>query len=68
VTFVLRAGPDPREDRPVDTKAVLAKVGLAKVAGYADRPWRMLIGGELVIGRTAKKMPVVDPAAQECLH
>jgi acyl-CoA reductase-like NAD-dependent aldehyde dehydrogenase len=47
----------------VDTIAVLAKVGLAKVGGYADRPWRMLVGGELVAGRTAATMPVVAGAS-----
>jgi len=46
----------------VDTKAVLAKVG-----GYADRPWRMLIGGELVAGRTGATMPVVHPGDESVI-
>ena len=49
------------------TKAVLTKVGLTKVAGYADRPWRMLIGGELVIGRTGETMPVVHPGDESVI-
>ena len=32
-----------------------------KVAGYAERPWHMLIGGDLVTGRTGTTMPVIHP-------
>ena len=30
-----------------------------KVARYAERPWHMLIGSELVTGRTGATMPVI---------
>jgi acyl-CoA reductase-like NAD-dependent aldehyde dehydrogenase len=46
----------------VDTKAVLAKVG-----GYADRPWQMLIGGDLVAGRAGATMPVVHPGDESVI-
>jgi acyl-CoA reductase-like NAD-dependent aldehyde dehydrogenase len=46
----------------VDTKAVLAKVG-----GYADRPWQMLIGGDLVPGRAGATMPVVHPGDESVI-
>jgi hypothetical protein len=51
------AAPDPREDRPVDTKAVDTKAvdsraAKDKAARFAERPWHMLIGGDLVTGRT----------------
>jgi betaine-aldehyde dehydrogenase len=38
-----------------------------KVAAYADRPWQMLIGGELVIGRTGKTMPVIHPGDESVI-
>jgi betaine-aldehyde dehydrogenase len=38
-----------------------------KVAGYADRPWPMLIGGELVTGRTGKTMPVIHPGDESVI-
>jgi acyl-CoA reductase-like NAD-dependent aldehyde dehydrogenase len=38
-----------------------------KVAGYADRPWQMLIGGELVTGRTGNTMPVVHPGDESVI-
>jgi betaine-aldehyde dehydrogenase len=38
-----------------------------EVAGYADRPWQMLIGGELVTGRTGHTMPVVHPGDESVI-
>ena len=38
-----------------------------KVAGYAERPWRMLIGGELVTGRTGNTMPVIHPGDESVI-
>jgi betaine-aldehyde dehydrogenase len=35
---------------------------LSTVVRYVDRPWPMLIGGELVPGRTGATMPVIHPA------
>jgi betaine-aldehyde dehydrogenase len=46
----------------VDTKAVLAKVG-----GYAGRPWQMLIGGDLVPGQAGATMPVVHPGDESVI-
>jgi betaine-aldehyde dehydrogenase len=39
----------------------------SKVAGYAGRPWQMLIGGELVAGRTGATMPVVHPGDESVI-
>jgi betaine-aldehyde dehydrogenase len=38
-----------------------------KVAGYAERPWQMLIGGELVNGRTGNTMPVIHPGDESVI-
>jgi betaine-aldehyde dehydrogenase len=39
----------------------------SKVARYADRPWRMLVGGELVTGRTGKTLPVIHPGDESVI-
>jgi acyl-CoA reductase-like NAD-dependent aldehyde dehydrogenase len=38
-----------------------------KVARYAERPWHMLIGGELVTGRTGATMPVIHPGDESVI-
>jgi betaine-aldehyde dehydrogenase len=38
-----------------------------KVASYAGRPWQMLIGGELLAGRTGATMPVVHPGDESVI-
>ncbi|HLK73006.1 MAG TPA: aldehyde dehydrogenase family protein [Streptosporangiaceae bacterium] len=38
-----------------------------KVAGYAERPWHMLIGGDLVTGRTGTTMPVIHPGDESVI-
>ena len=55
------------DTKAVLTKAVLTKAVLAKVRGYADRPWQMLIGGELLTGRTGATMPVVHPGDESVI-
>lgn len=50
------------DTRAVDTKAVLTKVG-----SYVGRPWQMLIGGELAVGRTGATMPVVHPGDESVI-
>jgi betaine-aldehyde dehydrogenase len=46
----------------VDTEAVRAKVG-----GYVDRPWQMLIGGELRASQAGATMPVVHPGDESVI-
>ena len=38
-----------------------------KVARYAERPWFMLIGPDLVAGRTGATMPVVHPGDESVI-
>jgi betaine-aldehyde dehydrogenase len=38
-----------------------------KVMGYADRPWQMMIGGELLASRTGATMPVVHPGDESVI-
>jgi acyl-CoA reductase-like NAD-dependent aldehyde dehydrogenase len=38
-----------------------------KVMGYADRPWQMMIGGELLASRTGTTMPVVHPGDESVI-
>lgn len=40
---------------------------LSTVVRYVDRPWPMLIGGELVPGRTGATMPVIHPADESVI-
>lgn len=51
----------------MDTKAVLTQAVLTQVRGYADRPWQMLIGGELLAGRTGATMPVIHPGDESVI-
>ena len=51
----------------MDTKEVDTKEVDTKVAGYADRPWRMLIGGELVTGHAKNTMPVIHPGDESVI-
>jgi betaine-aldehyde dehydrogenase len=46
----------------VDTKGVLAKVG-----AYVDRPWQMLIGGELRAAQAGATMPVIYPGDESVI-
>ena len=46
----------------MDTKAADSKA-----ARYAERLWHMLIGGDLVTGRTGTTMPVIHPGDESVI-